>query len=92
MDAKDMKLWHGKVSEHWMNHQRGRKGEKGCPSPATSFISGGGGGNGAVALGVSGALAQERGRVEAKGRKRERCSSFIRGRGSGRVRRPAPLP
>jgi hypothetical protein len=29
MDAKDMKLWHGKLSEHWMNDQRGRKGEKG---------------------------------------------------------------
>jgi hypothetical protein len=29
MDAEDVNLWHGKLSECWMNHQRGRKGEKG---------------------------------------------------------------
>jgi hypothetical protein len=29
MDAEDVNLWYGKLSERWMNHQRGRKGEKG---------------------------------------------------------------
>jgi hypothetical protein len=29
MDAKDVNLWHGKLCERWMNHQGGRKGEKG---------------------------------------------------------------
>jgi hypothetical protein len=31
MDAKDVNLWHGKLCENWMNHQRGRKEEKRVP-------------------------------------------------------------
>jgi hypothetical protein len=37
-------LWHGRLSERGKKHQRGRKGEKGGPSPATSFPGNGGSG------------------------------------------------
>jgi hypothetical protein len=46
MDAKDVNLWHGKLCERWMNHQRGRKEEKGGAfhrrraSPAAAAESG----------------------------------------------------
>jgi hypothetical protein len=52
----DVNLWHGKLSEHRKKHQRGRNGEKGGPSPATSSSSGGDGDR-VAALGVNDALA-----------------------------------
>jgi hypothetical protein len=40
--VKEVNLWQDKLSERRMQHQRGRKGEKKGPSPATSSSSGGG--------------------------------------------------
>jgi hypothetical protein len=44
---EEVNLWQDKLRERRMQHQRGRKGEKKGPSPATSSSSGGGdrGGN-----------------------------------------------
>jgi hypothetical protein len=86
MAIGDMNLWHSKLSEHRMNHQRGRKEEKKGPSPATSSSSGGGGDRAAV-LGVNGARAREKERVGAKREEAREMPGFYTGRERGKGKR-----
>jgi hypothetical protein len=71
-----------------MNPRKEERERRGCRSLATSFSRGGGGGDGVAVLGVSGALAQERGCVEANGRKRERGARILYSQSEGPIRRP----